>query len=135
MITTMVADVIAESRRRLAAARPASTDEVRSAAAPLVAFGSQLEEELAELKAFLRDSVYRHPKVMAVMAGAQAVVTDLCHRYLAQPECLPGSWAAAAASLDPALRARLVRDFVAGMTDRFALGEHRRLFVATPELR
>jgi dGTPase len=135
MITAMVADVIAESRRRLAAARPASTDEVRCAAAPLVAFGSQLEEELAELKAFLRDSVYRHPKVMAVMAGAQAVVTDLCRRYLAQPECLPGSWAAAAASLDPALRARLVRDFVAGMTDRFALGEHRRLFDATPELR
>lgn len=135
MITAMVGDVVAESRRRLAEARPGSADDVRRAARPLVAFAPALDEELAELKAFLKDSVYRHPKVMAVMDGAQSVVSDLCLRYMSQPHCLPGPWAAAAETLEMPRRARLVRDFVAGMTDRFAIGEHRRLFDATPELR
>jgi dGTPase len=135
LISAMVADVVTESRCRLAAARPASADDVRRASEPLVAFSPGLAEEIAELKTFLKDSVYRHPKVMAVMDGAGNVVADLSRRYLALPSDLPGPWAETARSLDQSRRAHLVRDFVAGMTDRFALAEHRRLFDATPELR
>ena len=81
-------------------------------------------------------NVYRHPKVMAVMTGAESIVGDLFQRYLAAPETLPGAARARhAAGLDRPARAVETADFVAGMTDRFAIEEHRRLFTSTPELR
>jgi dGTPase len=69
------------------------------------------------------------------MTGAEGVVRDLVGRYLTDPTAMPAAWQAEARGLDEPRRARLVADFVAGMTDRYALGEHRRLFDATPELR
>jgi dGTPase len=72
---------------------------------------------------------------MAVMADAEQVVRDLFERYMADPGELPGSWRTAAEADGPSPRAAVVADFVAGMTDRYALGEHRRLFDATPDLR
>jgi dGTPase len=69
------------------------------------------------------------------MEGAAHLVRDLVQRYRRQPETMPDAWRAAAANCDERPRARLVADFVAGMTDRYALSEHRRLFDATPELR
>ena len=73
---------------------------------------------------------------MRVVAGAEAIVRDLFGRYLAEPAEMPDSWRAAAEQAENATaRATVVSDFVAGMTDRFAINEHRRLFDATPELR
>ena len=69
------------------------------------------------------------------MAGAEAIVRDLFERYTADPAAMPAPWQAAAKGLDERRRARVIADFVAGMTDRYALDEHRRLFDATPELR
>ena len=87
------------------------------------------------IKSFLWTRVYRHEKVMRVMDQAAAVLRDLFARYLAHPADLPAEWNEGLAGLDEASRARRVADFIAGMTDRYALAEHARLFDSTPELR
>jgi dGTPase len=92
--------------------------------------------ELAGLKTFLFSAVYRHPRVVGVMAGAEAIVRDLVAHYRAAPSALPAPWNRTVGQLtSPDAQARTIGDFVAGMTDRFALEEHRRLFDATPVLR
>ena len=91
--------------------------------------------ELAELRRFLFERLYRHPSVDCDMARAQTVVQDLMARYTADSTAMPRAWSDEASALDERRRARRVADFVAGMTDRYALAEHKRLFPATPELR
>ncbi len=135
MITALIGDVVAEARRRLAAGSIGSHDAVRDAGAPVVTFSAGMQRDLAALKSFLFARVYRHARVMRVMEGAETIVGDLYRRYIATPSCLPAPWADHAAAAAPHLRARMIGDFVAGMTDRFAIAEHRRLFDATPDLR
>ncbi len=135
MITVMIADVVAESRRRLQALAPTSPDDIRIAPGATIAFSPAMEGDLATLKSFLFDHVYRHPKVTAVMQGAEAILTDLFGRYMKEPHAMPDAWSAAAQGLDDRRSARLIADFVSGQTDRYALAQHRRLFAATPELR
>ena len=91
--------------------------------------------DIALLKAFLFERVYRHERVMSVMSDAERIVGDLFARYLAEPAAMAEAWHAASHGLDERRRARLIADFVAGMTDRYAIAEHRRLFDATPNLR
>ena len=79
--------------------------------------------------------MYRHPRVARVMAQAEGVVRDLFARYSAHPGDMPEEWSDGLADADEATRARRIADFIAGMTDRFALVEHARLFDSTPELR
>lgn len=135
MITLMIADCVSHSRQLLRALAPSSPGDIRRAGHPIIAFSPRLQSDIDGLKRFLFDRVYRHPRVMRVMTDAEAIVRDLCHRYLAEPGELPPSWQSAAVGLDRHRYARLVGDFVAGMTDRLAIAEHRRLFDATPELR
>lgn len=135
MITAMIRDVVTESRRRLAALAPSSPDDIRMAGESVVAFSPAMQGEVAELHAFLFKQVYRHPRVMRVMEGAELVVADLFVRYNSDLSLLPESWQASARDREPKSRARVIGDFVAGMTDRYALAEHRRLFDSTPELR
>ncbi|MGD9828178.1 MAG: deoxyguanosinetriphosphate triphosphohydrolase [Hyphomicrobiaceae bacterium] len=135
LITVMVADAVAEARRRLARLSPASAQEIRQAEEPVVAFSDALASQLAELRRFLFARVYRHPRVMNVMRDAERVVAELFSRYLADHLALPEAWQARCVGLGASERALVIADFVAGMTDRFAIGEHRRLFDATPDLR
>jgi dGTPase len=135
MITDMIADCVAESRRRLATLAPASPADICAADHAMVAFSPCLADDVAGLKAFLFQRVYRAPRVMTVMGGAESVVEDLFVCYMADASALPAGWRDAAARLVERKRARTVGDFVAGMTDRYALAEHRRLFDRTPELR
>ena len=135
MITVMVGDVIAESRRRLAALAPGSPDDLRNAGAATVAFSDGVAADLVELKAFLFRAVYHHRKVLDVMEHAEQIVRDLFNRYNDDPRSLPEDWRDAFLSLDRQARARLACDFLAGQTDRYALAEYRRLFDATAELR
>lgn len=135
MITAMVSDVVGESRTRLRALAPHSPDDIRTASDAVVAFSEGMSRDLAALKEFLFAHVYRHPKVMGVMQGAEQVVIDLFQRYLDAPDVMPEAWGRAAQALEPRRRARLVADFVSGQTDRYAMAEHRRLFAVTPELR
>ena len=86
-------------------------------------------------KGFLFERVYRHDRVMRVMRDAERIVGDLFGRYMRRAATMAEAWQAASRRLDERRRARLVGDFVAGMTDRYAIAEHRRLFDATPDLR
>jgi dGTPase len=115
-----VHDVIDASARNLERQRPADADAAR-AGPPLIALGEALGPELVEVKAFLRARLYRHPRVVATTDGARQVVRDLFHAYAADPGQMPAPHAARA----PLQQA--VVDYVAGMTDRFALREHARL--------
>jgi dGTPase len=135
MISVLIADVVEASTPRLLAVRPASLAGVRAAPTAVIAFSPARRSELDALKSYLSESVYRHPRVMRVMQGAEAIVADLFALYLRTPGAMPARWQAASEGGGEAWRAAVVADFVAGMTDRYAVGEHRRLFDATPDLR
>ena len=134
MITAMIGDVVAETGARIAALRPHDAAAVREAGQPLVAFSPAVAADLAALKAYLFQHVYRHPRVMSVMAKAETIVADLFHHYMTVPDDLPEARRAAALDADNPTRAAMIADFVAGMTDRYAIAEHERLFEVTPEL-
>ena len=139
MITVMLQDVVEETRRRLSRLRPRRPPISVRPGSPVAAFSAPLLPELDELRAFLGASVYRHPRVVRVMDGAEEIVRDLARHYLAKHEDLPDPWRDSAREVVGGRGARslprLVCDFVAGMTDRYAIQEHRRLFDVTPELR
>jgi dGTPase len=135
LIGLLIDDVVAETSRRLALLAPRSADDVRRAASPVAGFSPQTGEADRAIKSFLKTYMYRHARVMRVMDQAAGVVRDLFARYSAEPNDLPPEWQEGIASLDEASRARRIADFIAGMTDRYALAEHERLFDLTPELR
>lgn len=140
VITRLVEDVIRESEARLAAAAPACADDVRRAGRTLVAFSPAMAEADRAIKGYLYPNMYRHPKVKVVRADADRVVRDLFARFTAEPDAMPEEWRAGLsrgglAGADEGRRARRVADYIAGMTDSYALREHRRLFPATPDLK
>jgi len=137
LITRMIRDVVVESRLRLAALKPASPDDIRAAGKAMVAFSAGMASDIEALRAFLFGRVYRHEKVVRVMAGAEQIVTDLFERYRDpnDPGALPLAWVEISRELDAHGQARLAADYLAGQTDRYALDEHRRLFKASPMLR
>ena len=126
MLSDQVYDVIDSTRAALARHRPASVDAVR-ALAPLVCFSPAMREQSLQLKQFLMRSLYRHPQVMRTTDAARQVVRELFAAYSAQPSEMPPAQAASADQGSAQQRARTVADFIAGMTDRFALREHERI--------
>jgi dGTPase len=126
MIGEMVGDVIAETAAR--ARGVASAEVVRLLGRPLVAFSPDMAEDLARLRAFLQQRMYRHYRVNRTRSQARRVLREMFDLFMAEPEVLPGEWADLVAGCDRAEGARLVCDYIAGMTDRFAIEEHRRLF-------
>jgi dGTPase len=124
LITAMIENVATHARAAVIQAGPG----------PTVTFTPGMATDVAALKRFLFERVYRHPRVMAVLEPAQAVVRAVFERLMEDPTSMPGSRAAMAARMSGAARASIVCDFVAGMTDRFVLQEHQRLFGQTPNL-
>jgi dGTPase len=135
LIGHLIEDVIAETGRRIAALDPSSADAVRQASLPLAGFSAPVAEAEGAIKEFLSTRMYRHARVQRVMSEAAGVVRDLFARYQANLADLPAEWGEGLSGLDDASRARRIADFIAGMTDRYALAEHARLFDSTPELR
>jgi dGTPase len=135
LITRLIEDVIAETGRRLAALGPDSADAVRHAAAPVAAFSSAMTEADGAIKGFLYPRMYRHARIMRIVGEAEQVVCDLFGRYADNPADMPAEWPQRVDRADEAGRVRRIADFIAGMTDRYALVEHGRLFDSTPELR
>lgn len=134
LITRMIEDVIAETGARLRALAPCSVDDVRHAQQPVGGFSPAMAEADCAIKGFLYPRMYRHSRIMRIMGDAERLVCALFERYLEQPDDMPAEWAQIAEG-DQAARLRHIADFIAGMTDRYALVEHARLFDSTPELR
>jgi dGTPase len=137
LISCLITAVVSETERRLADAQPQSAAEVRRHDRALIAFPPEMAEAEALIKAFLKQRMYRHPRVKRVMDEAETVVRDLFARYRDDPAALPPQWMPEgddSGALD-AEKARRIGNFIAGMTDRFAITEHRRLFDSTPDLR
>ncbi len=126
-VRAMVADAVAETRRRLAEARPETADDVRRAGHPLVAFSEGMAKTDRALKAFMRERLFRHPHIESEGRRAGIVVADLFAALTARPEALPPAWQRRAEGANACRTARIVADYIAGMTDRYADGEHARL--------
>jgi dGTPase len=135
VITRFVEDAVAESEQRLTSLAPQNADQIRRAGEAVVSFSGAMRDADASIKSFLYPRMYRHPKVMKVRRQADDVVRDLFCRFMAEPGALPDEWRANLPLNDEARLARRVADYIAGMTDGFALVEHRRLFDVTPDLR
>jgi dGTPase len=133
-ITIMVEDVIATATANIARLKPQSADDVRRAGETIVTFSAAMAAREKELKAFLYKNMYRAPSVMTVRADADRIVRDLFDVYFANPREMPGGWREGLDRATDRIKARDVADFLAGMTDTYALKEHRRLFDHTPDL-
>ncbi len=132
MIGAMVEDVLAESRRRLDALNPQSPDDVRHLGQAVVAFSPEMHKNVEDLRAFLWNRMYRHHKVMRMRNKVSLIVKDLYDAFSSQYQLLPENWQrmaeAAGGPIDETALARTVADYIAGMTDRYAVKEHERLF-------
>jgi dGTPase len=126
LIDRMVRDLVGETRRRLADSGVKSADSVRGLGHPIAAFSEAMGNHDRALKRFLHQRMYRHKRVNRMSSKARRVVRELFQLFLAEPARLPAEWRAQTGGSD-AERARIVADYLAGMTDRFALDEHRRL--------
>lgn len=120
MISLMVLDLVEESRRRIAEADPACVEDVRRAP-PLVQHSSTMREEVALLKRFLFLQLYRHPRVVDMNRRAQRIIRELFAAYAADPSLLPEAHRRRFAEKGR----RALADYIAGMTDRYAVREHR----------
>ncbi len=139
LISRQVGDLITETQKRIAERRIASVADIRRQAKPIVEFGSELRQLKAELESFLQERVYRHHRVVRMAANGERIVTSLFHELVRTPNLLPENhlvrWQGAALGAEAlstgkreAQIQRVVADYLAGMTDRFARHEHRRLF-------
>jgi dGTPase len=125
LMSELLEDVLLQTRANLTQGQFASAAALRAAGAATASFSSSLLGRLQALKAFQMRNIYRHPKVTGSMTRAQAVVTDLYEAFVADPHLLPADWAQAAGDAVPGT---VARDYIAGMTDRYALAEYARVF-------
>jgi dGTPase len=128
MIGAMVDDVLAETRRRAAAGKVESPEDVRMLGHALVSFSRPMLEDLGELRRFLMERMYRHWHVNRTRSQARRMLAEMFKLFMSEPDTLPPEWQARAANRDEAGRARVICDYIAGMTDRYAIEEHRKLF-------
>ena len=131
MIGTVVTDLIETTRDNIVAAAPQSIEDVRKAGKPLVAFSPIIHEQHVALKRFLSQHLYSHEKKLEMTHTAQTIIRELFELYSGDVETMPAEFANMATGLDESGRARVVADYVAGMTDRYAIAEHERLIGAT----
>jgi dGTPase len=127
LIDRMVSDLVEQTRRRLEEVRPGSVDDIRRLGGPVVAFSPAMREKERALKQFLFQRMYRHERVMRAAGEAKLVVRALFDAYLADPSRLPAEWRAEAGAANSAQAARLVADYIAGMTDPYAFDAYRKL--------
>jgi dGTPase len=128
MINQMVTDVLTETRRRLADSKIRTLDDIRRLDRPVVAFSDEMRANDLGLRQFLFRRMYRHHRVVQMTQKAKRVVIDLYGLLVSQPACLPPEWQQGVDAPNTAGTARLVADYIAGMTDKYALEMHQRLF-------
>ncbi|HWE75940.1 MAG TPA: deoxyguanosinetriphosphate triphosphohydrolase [Stellaceae bacterium] len=128
LIDRMIGDVVEESQRRIAALKAQSAADIRRHSAAVIAFSAGMREEERGLRRFLFERMYRHYRVNRMASKARRIVQELFRLLLAEPQCLPTEWQSQATGAGTRETARVVADYIAGMTDRFALDEHYKLF-------
>ena len=128
LIGLMVDDVMTETNTRVRRLGPRCADDVRDAGLALVAFSPATGEGLARLRAFLHERMYRHWRVNRSRSQARRIVAEMFELFMSEPDVLPEDWYVRVRGLDQTAVARVICDYIAGMTDRFAIEEHRRLF-------
>ena len=124
----MIRDLTDGTTRRIDSIGAAHVDDIRNARMPIASFSDDLWPKLKELKSFLYQQVYRHHVVNGQMSKARRIIRDLFDLYFHEPDLLAEDWRRQAETDDETMRARIICDYIAGMTDRFAMEEHRRLF-------
>ncbi|AMD59294.1 deoxyguanosinetriphosphate triphosphohydrolase [Agrobacterium pusense] len=135
-ITHMVEDVIGVAQQNLALLKPQRAADIRAADFTVATFSPEMAETDRQIKKLLFAHIYRHPDIMRIRAGATQIVTDLFHRYMETPaEMQSHYWVDSISGMSVAAKARHVGDYLAGMTDSYALRAHQRLFDHTPDLR
>ena len=134
LMSTLVDDLLSETRKQIVEAGLTSPLDVRRQKRALAAFSADVGEGVTALKRFLFAHMYRHPRVMVPMGRAQTLVTELFAAFSADPSLLPADWAAQCGSSADAVTGGVVRDYIAGMTDRFAMLEFGRVFHTDIEL-
>jgi dGTPase len=130
LIDRLVGDLVDETGRRLASLAPNSVEDIRRAGRPVVALSTDLLASDKVLRAFLTERLYRDYRVNRMTSKARRIVQDLFNHFMAEPETLPTPWQGAIRAADSggAGQARIIADYIAGMTDRYAVAEHQRLF-------
>lgn len=123
MIDTLVTDLIRHSAANIRTLGPETVDDIRRAP-PMIRFSERIQREQAELKRFLHSNLYRHYRVSRMSSKARRVITELFQAFMAEPGLLPPEFQSRAQEDRP----RAIADYIAGMTDRYAIVEHRRLF-------
>ena len=136
LISVFVEDLLAVSSRNLAEAGISTADDIRKAGRPLIAFSAPMADDLDYLRDFLFQHMWRHYKVNRMTSKAKRVVTDLFNLFMSETNILPHDWQLSAGvaltNLSPTERARIIADYIASMTDRYAVLEHQRLFDLRP---
>ncbi|MEE8371895.1 MAG: deoxyguanosinetriphosphate triphosphohydrolase [Sphingomonadales bacterium] len=135
LINLMIVDALGETNRRLQALMPKTADDIRAAGAPVVAFSGAVDTKLQELRSFLNDNMYRHERVESMGNHGKKVVSDLFNLYIDDPGRLPDEWADRTRAAGEGKMARIVADFIAGMTDQFALDQHQLFFGEKTEIK
>ena len=128
LIGYWIRDLVTETTSRAKQHAPKSAEDVRNMPVPLVAFSEELDQQQKALRAFLHERMYKHYKVNRMRSQAKRILKDLFDLFYREPETLPPQWRKGAEQVRGTRRARLVCDYIAGMTDNFAIDEHRRLF-------
>ena len=128
VIGSFVTGTLAESRRRISALGPTSSDDIRRSSSPVIGFAEDLGRANRAIREFLNERMYRHWHVNRMTRKVELVVRDMARLFVERPDLLRGDWRDRAGPPGTMVTAEIVRDYIAGMTDRFALDEHRRLF-------
>lgn len=129
LVNRLNLDVLTEAQRVLAEVKPERVEDIRAAGRPIAGFGAEMKEKEKVVRSFLRANLYSHYRVRRVRTKAMRVVTELYKAFMSDPRILPTRWQKRIQSgFAEAQRARVVADYIAGMTDRYAIEEHKRLF-------
>lgn len=128
MINRMIVDLTRQTYKNIKEFDIQTPDDVRNLGRPLVTFSSGMTENIKTIKNFLSKNMYQHYRVCRMTSKAKRVIADLFSMLYNEPECLPNEWRKKAENASDNIRAEVVADFIAGMTDRFAMDEHKKLF-------
>jgi dGTPase len=127
IISKMIDDLISETKKNISLLDPRSADDIRKMKKPLVTFSKEMNSNICEIRSFLMNKMYRHWKINIMTNKAKNIVSDLFQLYFKEPDLLPLEWNAGIKKTN-SNKARVVSDYIAGMTDRYAIREHKKLF-------